>query len=59
VTPDPEATVAEARVMTAYAGEIAPGLTVIVGKVVVTAEPAIVAQIVVAVPETTPVKTAV
>ena len=41
------------------ARETAPGLTVMVGRVVVTAEPPIVAPIEVAVPESTPVKVAV
>ena len=41
------------------AGEIAPGLTVTVGRVEETAEPAMFAVIVVAVPATNPVKVAV
>ena len=59
VTLPPEVTVGEATVTKELAGAIAPGVTVIVGRVVDTAEPPIVAPIVVAVPDSTPVKVAV
>src|SRR5213076_2216596 len=60
VTAEPEATVPLDAVITDVAGEIAPGDTAIVGNgVAVTGAPLIVAPIVVAVPATTPVNTAV
>lgn len=59
VTVEPEATV-EAETPTVDSDkETGPGLTVTVGRVLVTAEPPMVALIVVAVPEVVPVKVAV
>src|ERR1051325_115406 len=58
VTLAPDATVSFEIVMTDPAGEIAPGETAIVGNGLVTADPLIVAPIVVAVPASRPVDTA-
>jgi hypothetical protein len=58
VTALPEATEAELTVTTELAAEMAPAFTVTVGRVVVIKEPPMVARIVVAVPEATPVKVA-
>lgn len=55
----PEATVFEDTEISEVTVEITPGLTVIVGRLVVTAVPFTVAPMVVAVPASTPVKTAV
>lgn len=59
VTLDPEATDEREAVSTDWETDAAPGLTVTVGRVLVTALPPIVELIVVAVPATTPVKVAV
>jgi len=59
VTPLPDATVPFATLTTDPAAEIPPTVTWIVGSVVVTAVPPIVAPIVVAVPATAPVNDAV
>lgn len=59
VTLDPEATVALETEIKEVAVAMVPGVTVTVGKVVVTAVPPTVAVIVVPVPTRTPVKTAV
>lgn len=56
---DPEATVLLDTEITEVTVEIVPGVTVIVGSVVVTGAPLIVAPMVVAVPAKTPVNTAV
>ena len=60
-TEDPDVKVAGDPVMVTaeFANDIVPGVTVIVGRVVVTGLPPIVALIVVAEPETTPVNIAV
>jgi hypothetical protein len=58
VTPEPEATEPAETPTVDWASETAPGVTVTVGRVEVIAEPPIVAFIVVAVPDTTPVKVA-
>jgi chorismate synthase len=55
----PETTVPAETVTVDWASEKAPGVTVIVGRVDVTAEPPIVPLIVVALPARTPVKVAV
>ena len=56
---EPEAIVPLARDTTEFASDTAPGVTVRVGKVLVIADPPIVAPRVVAVPERTPVTVAV
>lgn len=58
VTFEPEDTVALVKLIVDCENEIAPGLTVIVGKILVTAFPPIVAPIVVALPETNALKVA-
>ena len=55
----PEETVADDKLINEVAVEIVPGVTVIVGSVVVTAVPPMVAPMVVAVPASTPVNVAV
>jgi hypothetical protein len=59
VTLEPEATLPADTVMSDCAKEIEPGRTVICGSVLVTLEAFTVAEIVVAVPDTRPVKFAV
>jgi hypothetical protein len=59
VTGDPDATVADETETRDCDNEIAPGVTVKVGRVDVTAEPPIFAPIVVAEPAVVPVKVAV
>ena len=59
VTADPDATLEDETVTVEVFTEAVPGVTVTVGRVVVTEVPPMVALRVVAVPETTPVKVAV
>lgn len=56
VTVDPEETVPLETEMTDWVGEMPPGMTVTVGKLVDTEDPPMVAWSVVAVPDRTPVK---
>lgn len=59
VTVAPDVTVAELRVTSDWLSDTAPGLTVKVGSVEVTAEPPMVALMVVALPDVKPVNVAV